>query len=213
MGSRAGHEWDPGSGGDRQALRLNHDPHSSARVAIDPVSGRVGRREVPRPATHLRRALCEGRDAARRTPTTPRARDDHDDDAVRGLPTTRGQRPLRSCPFRHGLGRSQRPNTPPNTPLSRPRLGLSLDEVRGPRNLYRVLDALSSRTLAHVSLQSPRDLALKGICGQTQRVVHMDFREQDDPVHDFVGAFRCTADGVVRYLNPTHLQCAVKSPE
>ena len=90
---------------------------------------------------------------------------------------------------------------------------LGRHDIRRPRNLHRILDALRRRTLAHVRLQSTIHLVPRCICGQTQRVVHMDLRQQDDAVYDLIRALRCTADGVVRYLNPAHLQCAVESPE
>ena len=115
-----------------------------------------------------------------------------------------------SAPLAFVIGRSAREHQRFD---SREGYRLGRHDIRRPRNLHRILDALRRRTLAHVRLQSTIHLVPRGVCGQTQRVVHMDFREQDDPVHDFVGAFRYAADGVVRYLNPAHLQCAVKSPE
>ena len=87
-----------------------------------------------------------------------------------------------------------------------PEPDLALHELHRPRNLHRVLDRLSRRTLAHMSLQRPIDLFLIRALGQPNRVVHVDLREQNDSVHDLVRPLSRAADVTVRNCNPAHLQ-------
>jgi hypothetical protein len=105
------------------------------------------------------------------------------------------------------------PTLLPTTPSPGTRFALALDELHRPSNLHRVLDRLSRRTLCHMSLQRPRYLVLRGPCRQTDRVVHIDLRQQNDPVHYLVRAFSRTTDITVRNCNPAHLQCAIECPE
>ena len=105
------------------------------------------------------------------------------------------------------------PTLLPTTPSPGTRFALALDEVHRPSNLHRVLDRLSRWTLAHMSLQRPRHLVLGGLCRQSNRVVHMDLRQQNDPIHDLVRALSLTADVTIRNCNPAHLQCAIECPE
>lgn len=89
------------------------------------------------------------------------------------------------------------------------RLPLALDHLSRPIDGHRILDRLGGRALAHVRCERSIHRLTIGPFRKPDRVVHVDLRQKNDPIHDLVRAFGLTADVTVRYCNPAHFQCAV----